>query len=60
MWTIVLPDQNPLPLETITGHHDAVAMQGINQQSIGMKIHGLAQHEESLALRKARSCGGTM
>ena len=23
-----------------------------------MKIHGLAQHEASLGLRKARSCGG--
>ena len=24
-----------------------------------MKIHGLAQHEALLALKKARSCGGT-
>jgi hypothetical protein len=33
MWTVVPPDQSPLPPETTTSHHDAFAMKGIDQQS---------------------------
>ena len=49
MWTVVPPDKSHLSPETITSHHDAFAMKGINQQSTPWNEdphHVLAQHKD--------------